>query len=112
MPLSYNPYLMPEEQSASNNWKRLNPRSSPLVSVVCMIGTLLGVALNLRMGSWNLGENVFGLLVWLSMGLMSLGFVPGIRKWRLGRLATRVSCIAIGCYLAHVLWVVATYKDI
>jgi hypothetical protein len=76
-----------------------------------MSGTLLGVALNLRMGNWGLGENVFGLIVWLSMGLMALGFVPGIRKWRLGRIATRVSCSAIGCYLAYSLWVIATYKD-
>jgi hypothetical protein len=102
---------MSQEQSASNNRKRLNPRSSPLVSIVFMIGTLLGVALNLRMASLGLGENVFGLIVWLSMGLMAVGFVPGIRRWRLGRLATRVSCIAIGCYLAYILWAVATYKD-
>lgn len=105
------PHTMSQEQSASNNRNRLNPRLSPLATIVCMIGTLLGVALNFRMASWGLGENVFGLIVWLSIGLMALGFVPGTRKWRLGRLATTMSSIAIGSYLAYFLWVIATYKD-
>ena len=43
--------------------------------------------------------------------MMAFGFIPGIRKWRLGRLATRVSSTAIGWYLAYALWAVAIYKD-
>ena len=76
-----------------------------------MIGALLGIAMNLRMASWGLGENVIGFVVWISIGLIALGFLPGIRNWRLARLATRVTSIAIGCYVAYGLWVVVTYKE-
>ena len=76
-----------------------------------MVGTLLGIALNLRMPGWDLSEGMFSLIVLVSMGLIALGFVPGIRKWRCGRLATRVSVIAIWCYIGYVLWAVGSYKE-
>ena len=63
------------------------------------------------MARWGLGENVFGFLVWLSIGMIALGFLPGIRKWCLARMATRVTCIAIGFHITYILWTVGTYKE-
>ena len=102
---------MAQEGPAINNRRWLNPKSSGFVTILCILATPIGAMVNIRMADWKLGENVSGLMVWLSMGLMALGFFPGIKNWRLGRIATRVSSVVIVCYIVHVLWVVAIYKQ-
>lgn len=79
-----------------------------MATVACMTATPLGLAINLRMATWGLGDAVFGIMVWLSIGLIALGFVPGLRKWRWGGLATNVSVILLMSYMAYVLWYVVS----
>lgn len=76
-----------------------------------MIGNLFGIFLNLRMAYFGLGENVFGFIVWASVALIAIGFLPGLKKWRFGRLATNVSSFAVGCFMVYILWAVVTYKE-
>lgn len=105
------PNTMSQDQSVNRAIRWLRPRSSPIATVACMIGAIFGVAVNLRMAKWGLGENVFGFVVWLSIGMIALGFLPGIRKWCRARMATLVTCIAIGFHITYSLWTVVTYKE-
>ena len=108
------PAFLSYEQSAGRIWKRLNPRSSPLVTIACIIGALFGVLLHLqlpRLVDFGLGENFFALFAALGMGLIFFGFVPEFSKWRLGRLATIVSSTTIGCYLIYTLWIVFSHQS-
>ena len=82
----------------------IQPRSSPVLSIACVAATLAGIAMNVQLASWDINEKILGPVVWLSIGLMFLGFLPGVKKWKFGQSATVIASACVGLYVAHGLW--------
>lgn len=56
MPLGYS-HTVPKRPEMPNIYrKRLAPGSAPIGTILCMMGNLLGVAVNVRMADWGLSE--------------------------------------------------------
>jgi len=72
-------------------------------ATLCLLAGLAGIALNARVGSASVSENVLGLLVFLSLVLMGIGFIPAMRSWPNARVANVTMSLATAMYAVWIL---------
>ena len=80
-------------------------------TAVCVALGLLGLALNTLLGHLDPppSENVFGLLVVLSVALSTIGFLPSLLKWPRARVALMVMITAWALWIGYHAFEMARY---